>query len=488
MRPDYAEPSYARLAIAAQEKWRKGYGECLDCGRSNTIYSGIRGTGEILKCEDTTCEHEPVYREPGLVIAGSGSGSGYVRMAKQNAEDLGLNVRALDSPGDFTAVLEGRVKPSRTDIEGWIEGRKEGALPGENKCRNIDAVSESARREREKDRASALGETGYINYSSGWVDNGRAMANVMAQCVKLARLRNQQPGGGRITFLRGKAAHLLFSQDLNEPSKATGVALVNDHNVHADLTILATGAYTPSLIDLRGRAEARGQAMAYLALTSSEAHTLRDTPVLINMGTGMFAIPPVLASCPQPRVNNNNNNNHSPTKTWLLKVAQHAYGYANPTALTVNMPGNIRKEITASVPAAQYSPIPTEAGRALRAFLQSIHPALGSRPFVATRLCWYTDTPTGDFLIDYHPEYAGLFLATGGSGHGFKFLPVLGERIVEKIEGRLESDLDELWRWREGVSLPFQDTEDGSRGGRKGEVLGREWAAAAEGMAEKAKL
>jgi sarcosine oxidase/L-pipecolate oxidase len=30
----------------------------------------------------------------------------------------------------------------------------------------------------------------------------------------------------------------------------------------------------------------------------------------------------------------------------------------------------------------------------------------------------------------------GLFLATGGSGHGYKFLPVIGERIVDVVEGR----------------------------------------------------
>ena len=45
-----------------------------------------------------------------------------------------------------------------------------------------------------------------------------------------------------------------------------------------------------------------------------------------------------------------------------------------------------------------------------------------------TRLCWYTDSLDNSFLIDYVPGYSEtLFVASGGSGHGFKFLPVLGE-------------------------------------------------------------
>jgi len=39
--------------------------------------------------------------------------------------------------------------------------------------------------------------------------------------------------------------------------------------------------------------------------------------------------------------------------------------------------------------------------------------------------------PTGDFIVSYHPEHEGLFLATGGSGHGFKFFtPSLDTNIM----------------------------------------------------------
>lgn len=43
-------------------------------------------------------------------------------------------------------------------------------------------------------------------------------------------------------------------------------------------------------------------------------------------------------------------------------------------------------------------------------------------------MCWYIDSLDNSFIIDYVPGYSKtLFVASGGSGHGFKFLPVLGE-------------------------------------------------------------
>ena len=320
------------------------------------------------------------------------------------------------------------------------------------------------------ERGAAIGETGYINRSSGWVDNGRAMANVMADVVVAARARNQQGDQRRVTFVRGKASHLLFSTRF--PSKIIGAAVAGGQDIHATLTILATGAHTPSLLDLRGRAEARAQCMAYFPVTAAEARQLRDMPVLLNIGTGMFAIPPILTPL-LPFTPGG-----QPEKAWMIKIARHAYGYANPTEMTIatGPDSGARATIKTSVPAQHFSPIPAEAEQACRSFLRAILPQFSDRPFVSTRLCWYTDTPVGDFLVDYHPEYEGVFLATGGSGHAFKFLPVLGDKVVRAVEGRLEDDLMVLWKWPRKVTLPFNGTEDGSRSGSRTAVLGRGWA------------
>src|ERR1700761_862835 len=93
-----------------------------------------------------------------------------------------------------------------------------------------------------------------------------------------------------------------------------------------------------------------------------------------------------------------------------------------------------------------------------------------SIPYQVPKLILYS--PTGDFLIAHHPKYKSLFLATGGSGHGFKFFPVIGEKIVATIEGNVERQLAQIWRWRSEDELKevlggeeFIACADGSRGG-----------------------
>lgn len=72
--------------------------------------------------------------------------------------------------------------------------------------------------------------------------------------------------------------------------------------------------------------------------------------------------------------------------------------------------------------------------------------------------------------MTYHPEQKNLFLATGGSGHGFKFLPVIGEKIVDAIERKLEPDFQQIWNWPT-AKPDLHRTLDGSRGGPVGMIL-----------------
>ncbi len=84
----------------------------------------------------------------------------------------------------------------------------------------------------------------------------------------------------------------------------------------------------------------------------------------------------------------------------------------------------------------------------LRRFLQKTFPALANAPVVHTRRCLYADTLDEHLWIDRHPEIAGLSVATGGSGHGFKFAPVLGTLIADAVEGR-DHPWRQRFRWRE---------------------------------------
>lgn len=56
-------------------------------------------------------------------------------------------------------------------------------------------------------------------------------------------------------------------------------------------------------------------------------------------------------------------------------------------------------------------------------------------------------TTSSDFIISPHSASAGLYIATGGSFHGWKFFPILGKYVVQALEGTLSSELREKWAW-----------------------------------------
>jgi sarcosine oxidase len=77
---------------------------------------------------------------------------------------------------------------------------------------------------------------------------------------------------------------------------------------------------------------------------------------------------------------------------------------------------------------------------AARAFLAERFPALAGAPLVESRVCQYENTSNGDFLIDRHPDFENVWLVGGGSGHGFKHGPAVGEHICELIEGKIPGE------------------------------------------------
>ena len=88
----------------------------------------------------------------------------------------------------------------------------------------------------------------------------------------------------------------------------------------------------------------------------------------------------------------------------------------------------------------------------LRRFLADTFPALAGAPVVSTRLCLYADTQDEDFWIARDPDRDGLTVAGGGSGHGFKFAPVLGALIADAATGADNPALARF-RWRPEVTL-----------------------------------
>jgi sarcosine oxidase/L-pipecolate oxidase len=313
----------------------------------------------------------------------------------------------------------------------------------------------------------ASGTSGYINRGSGWADAESTMR----------WLRKRVMAYRRVGFLSVGVEKLVFD---TEEGVVAGVELCDGNYLSADLIILAAGAWSGSLIDLSGRVTATGQVLGYVELTNDEAEVLSQTPVQLNMSNGIFAIPPPHPSkIPQPP-------SQMGKGTLYLKVARHAWGYANPTS--ISHPENPENgDLVVSLPhtnpdtAKASQPGPQEGEESLRSFLRTIIPStaplasIAERPFAFTRICHYADTPDGDFLIDYHPNYGkSLFIATGGSGHGFKFVPVIGDRIVDCMQGNCPPAFKGKWAWKDAVTDEW--TLDGSRSGTRGMILKDELA------------
>ncbi|MFT3767509.1 MAG: FAD-dependent oxidoreductase [Minicystis sp.] len=91
-----------------------------------------------------------------------------------------------------------------------------------------------------------------------------------------------------------------------------------------------------------------------------------------------------------------------------------------------------------------------EQEASLRAFLRETFPDLAEAPIVRTRVCVYGDTWDGHFWIAADPDRDGLIVAAGGSGHGFKFAPVMGDVIADAAEGAENPWLGKF-RWRPEV-------------------------------------
>ena len=70
---------------------------------------------------------------------------------------------------------------------------------------------------------------------------------------------------------------------------------------------------------------------------------------------------------------------------------------------------------------------------AARAAMARRFPALAGAPLVESRVCQYENTADGHLLFDRHPHAANLWFLGGGSGHGFKLGPALGEYAAEAI-------------------------------------------------------
>ena len=84
-------------------------------------------------------------------------------------------------------------------------------------------------------------------------------------------------------------------------------------------------------------------------------------------------------------------------------------------------------------PDTQSRVVTTTEAEEIRRLVAYRFPGLAHAPIVETRVCQYENTWNGDFLIDRHPTLSNVWLAGGGSGHGFKHGPAVGEYLAGQI-------------------------------------------------------
>lgn len=460
IRADYASPDYAALARSAQTLWRT---------------------------RDWAADGR--YSESGLLLTADAGerGAAYVAAALANVRDPSHGGGPIFATPDAATIAR-------------------------------------AMRGAPADAAAGTGASGYLNPRSGWADAEATMRHLRARVEALAHAHTP----ARATFLHGTAVRVTSHA---RTRRATGVQLADGRLLAAELTILATGAWTPALADLRGVAAARAQCVAYVPVSRDEQAALAGCPVHFNVSSGMFFFPPAGGE---------------------IKVARHAYGFANPVRVAApygspeldgappcetaeeehdSTSGAMGKNtITVSSPVFP-SDLPAHDAADLKNFLQTALPGLhdvSKRPH-RSRLCWYLDTRSADFLVCHYPLpgdgasdavsgeadndprttspkhlrststpaiASGLFLATAGSGHAFKFLPVLGARCVDVLLDGLDGNGTDTSEWTRRWGWPGRHAaeglggagcgddgdvwcEDGSRAGERGRVLSEALRAAA---------
>ncbi|ODV93698.1 hypothetical protein PACTADRAFT_4600 [Pachysolen tannophilus NRRL Y-2460] len=195
----------------------------------------------------------------------------------------------------------------------------------------------------------------------------------------------------------------------------------------ADKIIISAGASTGFIVDLNHQQSATGLFVTHIKLTPQEYEKFKNIPILFDAEMGYFFPPD--------------------SKTHVLKIALPGSGASN----LVTSPHDENEKI--SLPRYKLDcptdTIPYMAIRQARALLKKFVPELEDHELFNSKACWIADTSDSHFIIDKVPNSKNLYVATGDSGHGFKFLPNIGKYIVDKLEGKLDPEMEYSWQWKQ---------------------------------------
>ncbi len=236
---------------------------------------------------------------------------------------------------------------------------------------------------------------GYLNPRGGWGEAGETVAYMASEAAASGiEIRS----GFRVSSV------------LLESGRAAGFRSADGDEVRADGVVVAAGVWTPRIVpELQDMMWPVAQSLLYF-----QPHTpARFSPP---------AFPPWAADIPRTGwygfpVN----------AEGVVKVANHGPG----------------RRVDADAP-REATPEDIES---CRKFLAHSLPELAQAPMAGSRACFYCDTWDGNFYITRHPDIEGLTVATGGSGHAFKFTPALGRVVADVVEDR-PNPYAERFAWR----------------------------------------
>ena len=234
---------------------------------------------------------------------------------------------------------------------------------------------------------------GFLDFEAGYAESGRAVAVLIKRAKSIGVALRE---------------HAKFS-GLDETSdRVKGIALESGEKVSADAVVMTVGAWTPYVLPFTGDFfRASGQPVFHLKPAQPELFTPERFPIFGAdiSATGFYGFPL--------------------NRDGVVKIANHGLG----------------REMSPDSPEGV---VTKEEENRMREFLADSFPLLADAAVVFTRVCFYCDTKDGDFWIAPDPERAGLTIAAGDCGHGFKFAPVLGGIIADAVEGKVNPKFS--WR------------------------------------------
>ncbi|KUJ14545.1 FAD dependent oxidoreductase [Mollisia scopiformis] len=266
-----------------------------------------------------------------------------------------------------------------------------------------------------------------VNRTSGWAEAKEALQSTIQTAVDLG-----------VKYITAEVTAVEFVGG-PENRICRGVKTSTGEIITADHIILCTGAFTPRLLmdsapesaelHAGSRIQASAVTEAIAPLIEQQRSFLETMPVGVNDN-------PTANGCdygclPLPKLN--------AFKYWGQVIFRN----------TVEHP--ITKESLSMPPSGpNYNQwdVPLALKEDVRGGPRSV---LGNKNlsdrFEEFRICWEALTPSADFIISPHSACSGLFIATCGSFHGFKFLPILGKYVVEMLAGELDPNLQKRWAW-----------------------------------------